>query len=580
MERELRRLSVVAFAMFNRASQWVSRTDLEQDLQALLGEPPVAVGSTDLRAPMRSADLVLGRFFFIYRTQAVRDGAVLSTYEFLHSTFGEYLVARLTFQVLKETAARALAAALPPTMADDALPRTPLSFAALVARAPIVKFLVDLAEDLDDGDRRNLRDLLVRLFRTAAHSSETTVPGYRPRASQTAERAATYTANLILLMVVADGPLDFSEVCPDGHTDVGYGWTAQALLWHGQLTPDERINLVNTLTVERTWTADRRPDIRITLNDGVFQPPPLDPAWSFLRQRITPPPDGIPGGHTWAYARRRANFQNVSTDDAHLHALEPLLDSILGPTVRTFRRVAGERYVSAAHALLDVWLLPLQQPTAEHRRQVYETCIRTAVTDTQAWEASARPAFIQTLLRLIAADYQLPASVALDLLITLIATPMDPNSVDPRELARCVLSVFQRSDLDSPGRLRKFVEDSLTPSCLPLDDVTLDEAIHHCLHQMGQPNSLWPTVARANRSCSVIGVPPVNAPGRRRPVATLETASGPLASEFQLLTVTGRLGHRRTRSRAPNRRAHMDPTSVHSGHENGPDPTRNASSGP
>ena len=36
-EAELLRLSVVAFAMFNRRSQWVSEGDLDGDLSALLG---------------------------------------------------------------------------------------------------------------------------------------------------------------------------------------------------------------------------------------------------------------------------------------------------------------------------------------------------------------------------------------------------------------------------------------------------------------------------------------------------------------------------------------------------------------
>ena len=38
VEAELLRLSVVAFAMFNRRSQWVSETDLDSDLSVLLGE--------------------------------------------------------------------------------------------------------------------------------------------------------------------------------------------------------------------------------------------------------------------------------------------------------------------------------------------------------------------------------------------------------------------------------------------------------------------------------------------------------------------------------------------------------------
>jgi len=49
---------------------------------------------------MTRAQAGLGRFFFIQRAQAVRDGARLQTFEFLHATFGEYLVARLAVQLV------------------------------------------------------------------------------------------------------------------------------------------------------------------------------------------------------------------------------------------------------------------------------------------------------------------------------------------------------------------------------------------------------------------------------------------------------------------------------------------------
>ncbi|MGH3760179.1 hypothetical protein [Actinophytocola sp.] len=39
VEWDLTRLSVAAFAMFNRNRQWVTETDLDADLLALLGEP-------------------------------------------------------------------------------------------------------------------------------------------------------------------------------------------------------------------------------------------------------------------------------------------------------------------------------------------------------------------------------------------------------------------------------------------------------------------------------------------------------------------------------------------------------------
>lgn len=112
VDEELRRLSVVAFAMFNRGSQWVAAHDLDADLLALFGPPATAASGSDLRAPLRAAEIVIGRFFFVHRAQASRDDTQLETYEFLHATFGEFLVARLTWQVLLDIAAREAASTM------------------------------------------------------------------------------------------------------------------------------------------------------------------------------------------------------------------------------------------------------------------------------------------------------------------------------------------------------------------------------------------------------------------------------------------------------------------------------------
>jgi hypothetical protein len=81
----------VAFAMLNRARQWITDAELEHDLTAILG--PADATPIQLRNRLSQDTLMLGRFFFVHRAQAVRDDAVVATYEFLHATFGEYPVA-------------------------------------------------------------------------------------------------------------------------------------------------------------------------------------------------------------------------------------------------------------------------------------------------------------------------------------------------------------------------------------------------------------------------------------------------------------------------------------------------------
>ncbi|GAA3378645.1 hypothetical protein GCM10020367_58990 [Streptomyces sannanensis] len=81
VDKELGRLGVIAMGMFNRRSQNLTADQADSDIDGLLGEG----GSTRL----------FGRFFFVHPAQAVVAEERLRSYEFLHATFGEYLVARL-----------------------------------------------------------------------------------------------------------------------------------------------------------------------------------------------------------------------------------------------------------------------------------------------------------------------------------------------------------------------------------------------------------------------------------------------------------------------------------------------------
>jgi hypothetical protein len=93
VEEELLRLSLVAFAGFNRGRQWVTEADLDADLPVLL-RTESAEPTTSVRRSLTVGETILGRFFFIHEARARRDGQALQTYEFLHATFGEYLGAR------------------------------------------------------------------------------------------------------------------------------------------------------------------------------------------------------------------------------------------------------------------------------------------------------------------------------------------------------------------------------------------------------------------------------------------------------------------------------------------------------
>jgi hypothetical protein len=465
VDDELRRLSLVAFAMFNRASQWVTEPDLERDLLAVFGPAPVPAVAPGFRAPLAQAELVLGRFFFIHRARAVRDNASLHTYEFLHATFGEYLVAWLTWQVLADTAARAAAATLPMADADDDLLHALLSFAVLTARGPTVKFLVGMAERLTAPERRDRTALLIRLFRAADQPRGARgFTGYEPLRLPVPTRHAAYRANLLVLVLLVAGARRASELFGPGEPDVRHAWHSLALLWHAQLRDEEWTSLVDAVEVERTWTARGECDVFLRLAIGPYRPAPIDPYWSCERTEDRTGRYTFVGGHNLDFARRRAQFQSGAHDDMLLHALAPLLDSTLGPSVRRFVGEGGEPAVSAAHALVDVWLLPLRQVDPEERRSAYERCASFATS--RSWDEATRIEYTSTLLRALAVDLDAPTALVADILTRIKAPGISYRPTIA--LLQCGLAALDRDSGDaSAARIIRLLQDMADLDTMP-----------------------------------------------------------------------------------------------------------------
>jgi hypothetical protein len=450
---ELRRLSVVAFAMFNRGSQWVTKAELDADLPALFAPPTAPASGPGLRAVLRAAEIVLGRFFFVHRAQATRDEVRLETFEFLHATFAEYLVARLTWQVLLDVAARDAAStmSLGAAPVDDDLLHALLSFAALTARAPIVSFLTEMASTLDQPQREALTGLLVRLYQAAPQPRlARAYAGYRPRVLPVPARHAAYSANLLLLAVCAARSIRASELYGT-QLDAVNAWHSQALLWHSQLTHEEWGSLIDTFAVDRLWDRGRR-DVRLAIDDGTFQPPAVDLYWSYNY----PPDDPERGTGFWWSShypdalRRKVHFQCGITDDVALHALEPLA-STLGVTVNMYGGWSEEACRSAAHALLEVWLLPIRDSTDEERRTAYERCFRIATGIFPPEDVATYRRYAALLLDRLTTDTAASPDLAADVLEMLTNERTDLHEVAPR-LVRCALA-FLGHDRDSDQRI-------------------------------------------------------------------------------------------------------------------------------
>ncbi|WP_328301884.1 hypothetical protein OG389_31245 [Streptomyces sp. NBC_00435] len=365
VEKELGRLGAVAIGMFNRRRQSLTADEADCDLGGLLGE----AGSA----------LLFGRFFFVHEAQAVVAEGRLRSYEFLHATFGEYLVARLVCDELGRMTAAA-------AECDDTVLRALLSFVPLSDRTHVLDTLRELAGPAGPRWHRGLPGLLRTLF----HTDDRTGHGpsgltYRPADRGRTERDAIYEANLLLLaLVVEDGvrASDFLAVA-----DPVDGWWRCAQFWRSQFGEASWEAFARSVSVERAADAaggGRTGDLRISLQGTTELAG--DVSWVLRREVLGP------GAHHDARGVDAADLITrlsllCDTDVQHvLHALAPLLRS-LPNTLRTYRVDEERRAVSGAHALMALLCRDTLQPLAPHYADVLDVLRhlpepeRPAVTD-------------------------------------------------------------------------------------------------------------------------------------------------------------------------------------------------------
>ncbi|MEV0125127.1 hypothetical protein AB0I16_26930 [Streptomyces sp. NPDC050703] len=414
VERQLAQLSLVAFAMFNRGRQWIGVPELDADLSALTPDPHRARAAPGLRAALSSADILLGRFYFVHESRANRDGMRLRTYEFLHATFGEYLVARLVTQELDELAAAwsSPARRTRPALIDDAFLHALLSFMPLTTRSTTVSFACERLRALPEPRRHGVREVLLDLFRHAGQARHDTRYGdYVPSRLPVTSGPARYSVNLLVLAVATAGELTGRELFPQEH-DVIPAWRAAALLWRSQCHEEAWEGLVATLALERLWDGGRR-EIRLSLrSDSEPAPRPLDAHWTYDLDADNHFRQGArqEGGwfswisHQNAWLRVQSHFLCDVLDDVFAHGLEPLA----GPwdtAVTTFFDDGDKPPVSAVHAMITLWLRVDQECTERELTAAFDTCLQTALNSFAPNDHETRRRFRLMFLRRLAADW-------------------------------------------------------------------------------------------------------------------------------------------------------------------------------
>jgi hypothetical protein len=251
-ERESRRdLATVAFAMFNRGHQWVGETELDEDLRAL-EQGGGSAGSVSSRS-VTPAQRTIAGFFFVHTAHTPGR----RTFEFMHATFGEYLIAEQTFVLLRELAEdwrRSRGRGYGPSL-DDRVLRALLSHQPLSRRDRILPFLASLIGEMDE--REDLRSALIELYRGSRKPFAD--DPYRPTPFDVIGRVAAYTANLVLLLALCS-----PDGMPVAQLSGGPGLDSTVRLWRSGLDREAQQSIFDVLTRVDDVLWPWRPTDRLT----------------------------------------------------------------------------------------------------------------------------------------------------------------------------------------------------------------------------------------------------------------------------------------------------------------------------
>ncbi|WP_433794999.1 NACHT domain-containing protein [Actinoplanes sp. CA-252034] len=371
---ELERLSVVAFAMFHRLRLWATTDELDADLTGLGLRPSGAPRTEGFQRAFSAGEEMVGRFFFIQRSQAVQEDQTRQTYEFLHATFGEYLVARLVAQAVRDGVAlsRARTVRLGQTE-DDTLLQSLLGFTPLCARSTVVPFLRKLLTP-------DSRDWLLEKLRVAVTRPSYTPSTYRPVDKRIDHWMATYSFNLMLLTLACGGHVRASDLYL--HAQDPAGWLRDTgLQWRAAVPGGMLLDGLALVQVTRTWAEDERRDLVLEFAEDVTAGA-VDPLWS---NRFAPGPkvsgSGVVSGFSVDFplvpALATLNLSGAFSDDVLRHVAEPILSELLWPSMATFIEHDSGDVESVAFSLVRLLLTDrsedadLQALMAAHRRAAH-----------------------------------------------------------------------------------------------------------------------------------------------------------------------------------------------------------------
>ncbi|MGX7829653.1 NACHT domain-containing protein [Actinokineospora sp. 24-640] len=261
VEDQMWRLGIAAFAMFNRDQLYIKDHELGADL--------IALTVSDV-ADSRTASLLsqvgqetIGKFFFVYTPEvdSHRPDDMRRAFEFLHATFGEYLVAHFCVRLLTETVERPKKSWQGGRGIDDDLLFALLSHQTLTTRRTVVNFIRELISQIDPTIRRECVAAIQKVldgYRT--YTGVRIYSQYRPIAVDRVREMAAYSANLVLLKVLFadDCMIRIETTAPPVHGEDW--WRSTVSLWRHTLGSSAWESICRTIDLDNSG--------RLTLREG------------------------------------------------------------------------------------------------------------------------------------------------------------------------------------------------------------------------------------------------------------------------------------------------------------------------
>lgn len=462
VEQELQRLSLVAFGMLNRRRQWVTEVELDADLVALFGRTHTQPDT--FRAALTQADVVLGRFFFVQRAQAIREGSRLQTYEFLHATFGEYLCARLTVQLTASLSSRQSTLTVdPPTVEDDLLYAL-LSFAPLSSRQLLRFVRARCSHHVPAAHRPQLAELLISVLAESTMRTGHRYAGYQPAELAVSARHGIYGANLVLLILALVDRITASSLFR-GSPDPPKTWHRCVLLWRSALSEQEWTDLALALSIRRIRRRPTR-DLEIYLSHDPREPhEPVDLYWHYPYH----PSDNEQGYVLWhrAYWEEVGHKMDIvggTNDSTICHALEPLFHW-LGPAITTFLGRGNNPASSMANTLTSLWLSSIPGGPDEEIDFLYQQCTGF-LTLWPKWDATLRRKVITLVLSCLRADAtRLPTATTLEYLTAAVSAREDAEQIPQLALETALATLLAHPRGNHRRPLLEIIAHTITMMC-------------------------------------------------------------------------------------------------------------------